>query len=117
MSGTKAGKKGEAAAAAELEKAGMRLIARNFHAPQGEVDLIAGDHGVLVFVEVKAWSTLALDSIEMGVGLKKRRRIIETAKLFLRNNREYSTMPVRFDIVFIGRGELIHLAGAFGEHV
>jgi putative endonuclease len=111
------GRRGEDRAAAALEAKGMRVIARNFRCPAGEVDLIALDGGVLVFVEVKTWTTRGIDALEHAVGIKKQRRIIETANYFLSSHREYKCMAIRFDVVFIGPSGLTHLAAAFTECV
>jgi putative endonuclease len=112
-----AGREGEAKAAAALEKAGMSIIAKNVRSPQGEVDIVALDGDTIVFIEVKSWSTYGIEELQYGVNLKKRRRIIETAKYFLAAHREYNGMAVRFDVVFVGKDALTHLASAFMECV
>ena len=48
------GARGEAIAAAMLERAGMRVVARNVRYRVGELDIIAEDEGTLVFVEVRS---------------------------------------------------------------
>jgi putative endonuclease len=111
------GRAGEAVAALYLEGKGLKILERNFRAVSGEVDLIALEGETLVFVEVKTWSTLGLDALEQGLNVKKQRRIIETAKYFLFSHREYRYMAVRFDVVFVAPGEIIHLASAFVECV
>jgi putative endonuclease len=112
-----AGRKGEEKAAAALENAGMSIIAKNVRSPYGEVDIIALDGQTIVFVEVKAWSTYGIEELQYGINQKKRRRIIETAKYFLAAHREYNGMAVRFDVVFVGKEALTHLASAFMECV
>lgn len=47
------GRIGEDIAANLLHKKGYTIISRNFRTRFGEIDLIAGDGGTLVFVEVK----------------------------------------------------------------
>jgi putative endonuclease len=47
------GRRGEFLAAAHLRHRGYRIVARNLRTPVGEIDLIAMDGRVLVFVEVK----------------------------------------------------------------
>ena len=47
------GDRGEALAARELKKHGYRILAKNFRSAHGEIDIIAEDRDVLVFVEVK----------------------------------------------------------------
>ncbi|MDR2618714.1 MAG: YraN family protein [Treponema sp.] len=111
------GKEGEAAAALFLENKGFRILERNFRSRQGEVDLIALDGETVVFIEVKAWSTLGIEALEQGLDEKKQRRIIETAKYFLSSHREYKYMAVRFDVVFVAPQGITHLASAFMERV
>jgi putative endonuclease len=109
------GREGENKAAAEAEAAGMRIVARNVRSPAGEVDLIAVDGDTLVFIEVKAWSVYGIESLSYGIDQKKQRRIIETAKYFLSVHREYNSMAVRFDVIFIGPEKVTRLESAFTE--
>jgi putative endonuclease len=111
------GLKGEERAAEALERAGMRIIARNVRSPRGEVDIVAQDGETIVFVEVKTWSSYGIGELQYSVNLKKQRRIIETAKYFLSINRKYNGKAVRFDIVFVGKEAVTHLAAAFMERV
>jgi putative endonuclease len=111
------GREGEDRAAAVLEAAGMSIIARNVRFKTGEIDLVALDGDVIVFVEVKTWSTLGIENLRYGIDKKKQRRIIETAKYFLFSHREYNCMAVRFDVVFVGPEAITHLVSAFMEYV
>jgi putative endonuclease len=47
------GAQAEGLACAYLERAGLRLLARNYRCPQGEIDLVMDDRDTLVFVEVR----------------------------------------------------------------
>jgi putative endonuclease len=111
------GKAGEDRAARFLEEVGYRIIGRNFRSEAGEVDIIAVEGETLVFVEVKSWATYGLENLEYAVNKKKQKKIVETAKIFLENHREYSNNQVRFDVIFIGPGCVRHLASAFMESV
>ena len=119
------GKAGEEQAAETLEAAGMKIISRNFRSKFGEIDIIAIDGGkqaALVFVEVKAWSAFGIEDLQYSIDITKQRKIIKTAKYFLSENRKYSNMPVRFDVVFVKTTgcqtpEITHLASAFTERV
>jgi putative endonuclease len=113
------GREGEKLAAGVLEKAGFRIVAQNFRSLRGEVDIIALDEAVVVFIEVKAWSFYGIQDLQYGIDQKKQRRIIETAKYFLSTHREYNDMAVRFDVIFVdsGTGSIKHLASAFTEYV
>ena len=47
------GKRGEDLACAELERRGYVIVDRRFRTRCGELDIVARDGGVLVFIEVK----------------------------------------------------------------
>ncbi|MCL2043745.1 MAG: YraN family protein [Treponema sp.] len=112
-----AGKKGEERAGQALESAGLHIIARNFRSKAGEIDIIAIDGETLVFVEVKAWTALGIENLSYSINPKKQRRIIETAKYFLSINRQYYGRAIRFDVVFVGKETVTHLASAFMERI
>jgi putative endonuclease len=117
MNRSQKGREGEERAAVFLEAAGMCIIARNVRSRTGEVDLVALAGDVIVFVEVKTWSTLGIEDLHYGINEKKQRRIIETAKYFLSSHREYNCMAVRFDVVLVGPETITHLVSAFMECV
>ena len=109
------GKKGEDRAVETLIAAGMEVIARNFRSHNGEIDIIARDGDTLVFAEVKAWSAFGIENLSYSISPKKQRRIIETAKYFLSIHRQYYGRAIRFDVVFVGKEAVTHLASAFME--
>ncbi|MCL2270972.1 MAG: YraN family protein [Treponema sp.] len=111
------GKKGEDRAAEALETAGMSVIARNFRSRTGEIDIIALDGDTLVFVEVKAWSAFGMENLSYSLSPKKQGRIVETAKYFLSIYRQYYGRAIRFDVVFVGKEAVTHLASAFMERI
>lgn len=111
------GREGEDRATQVLEQAGMAIIARNFHSPRGEVDIVALDGDTIVFVEVKTWSVYGIEDLQYSINRRKQHRIIETAKYFLSDNRQYNRKAVRFDVLFVGKDAVTHLAGAFMESV
>ncbi|MGA1838472.1 YraN family protein [Herbiconiux sp. 11R-BC] len=51
------GRRGEDLAAAFLEVAGFRVVARNWRCPLGEIDIVAHHDGTVVVVEVKTRTT------------------------------------------------------------
>lgn len=54
---------GEQAATRYLMRQGLEILAVNWHCPRGELDVVARDHEMLVFVEVKT-RTDATDALE-----------------------------------------------------
>ena len=111
------GKKGEDMAIDTLKEAGMEIITRNFRSKYGEVDIIALDKETVVFLEVKAWSVFGQEDLQYSIDIKKQRKIIKTAKYFLSENRKYSNMSIRFDVIFVKNNTIDHLASAFTERV
>jgi putative endonuclease len=120
MNNSVSGRIGEEQAAAALEAAGMEIIAKNFRSGRGEIDIVALDGETVVFVEVKTWSAYGMEDLQYGLDIRKQQKIIKTAKYFLCENRKYSNMAIRFDVVFINKTrncEVTHLASAFTERV
>ncbi|MFQ5481881.1 MAG: YraN family protein [Nitrospinaceae bacterium] len=92
------GQAGEAAALKFLQKKGYRILEQNFRTKAGEIDLVAEQEGVLVFVEVKARTGMEFGGPARSVTLQKQKRLARTARQFLARNaiRERSC---RFDVV------------------
>ena len=92
------GRRGEELAADHLRRAGLRIIERNFTCRAGEIDLVAREGDVLVFVEVKA---RASDNPppEHAVNRRKRRQITRAALIY-QKQLKVPTLA-RFDIVAV----------------
>ena len=91
------GDEGERAAARHLKKRGMRVITRGYRTALGEIDLIARDGAILVFVEVK---TRRAGHPEEAVTEEKQRRLTMAALHFLRRYKLLN-QRCRFDVVAI----------------
>ena len=98
----KEGQKGEAAAEKYLLQNGYQILGRNFHSQQGEIDIIARDRDVLVFVEVKNYSCRSYGSPLGAVRKSKRESIVHAARTYLLKNNVKDT-NCRFDVVTINR--------------
>ena len=109
------GKKGEDMALKLLKKKGYRLFVRNFRAGHKELDLVMMDGDCLVFVEVKARSSLSFGQPQEFVNYKKQQNLIMAANRFIAEN-GYHDKSARFDIVEVclGEGILNHIINAFG---
>ena len=81
----------------------MRILARNWRQPEGdqaELDLIADDAGVCVFVEVRARTGDAYGHPLEAVGPRKRAQVIRAARLYLASGAlSWSPGGYRFDVV------------------
>ncbi|MEL7237638.1 MAG: YraN family protein [Planctomycetota bacterium] len=94
------GQQGEAAAARFLRKQGLKIVERNWTCPGGEVDVIAREKAVLVFIEVKTRRGGPVTPQEQ-VNPDKERRVSRAADFYLRRWPEEEWPLVRFDIVAV----------------
>lgn len=91
---------------------GMRIIKRRFRARGGEIDLIADDHGTLVFIEVKARPKKEKGSGASAVGYDKIRRVHQAAEAFMQKQHRMDDF-CRFDIIEFTRDGCSYLKDAF----
>lgn len=92
-----AGDRGEERAAQFLQRKGLRIIDRNYRTRQGEIDLVAMDGDVLVFVEVRMRSEARFGGGAESVDSRKCSRLVAAARHYLmRLGREPAC---RFDVV------------------
>jgi putative endonuclease len=94
------GREGEDRAAKFLAKRGYRILERNYRTRSGEIDLIALDRGVVVFVEVKTRTSNAFGAPELAVTPQKQRRMLKAALGYMKY-RKLHQVPCRFDVVAI----------------
>jgi putative endonuclease len=110
------GREGEDLACAELEKRGYVIVHRRFRTRCGELDIVARDGGVLVFVEVKARSGGSFGTPFEAVTWKKRQRLSQMAAAYLCHS-GLAGVPCRFDVVSVleqsGTRAVDVLKGAF----
>ncbi len=101
---------GEQAAAEYLEKQGYVLLARNFRTGHGEVDIIARQENVLVFVEVKTRSSNQYGYPEHSVTPRKRMHILSSAEKYILAHPEFHTW--RLDVIAVecetGEAKITH---------
>lgn len=112
------GRFGEQLAVDALSADGMALLDRNWRCPDGELDIVASDAGVLVFVEVKTRSTRAFGDPAEAVSRAKAARVRRLAVRWLAAHPEQRWSEIRFDVVSIVRRgadgpEVRMLRGAF----
>lgn len=90
------GRKGEEAASQYLAKKGLKVIETNYRLREGEIDLIALDGEVIVFVEVKTRKRNDFGHPMEAVDTKKQSRIRRVAEIYLAQ-KDWSEREVRFD--------------------
>ena len=114
--GPRAGLEGEDLACRHLAAQGYAILARNFRCRSGEVDVVARDGAVTVFVEVKHRRGSGHGAGHESVTFGKRRRIVRAARIFA-SARGLTESPLRFDVISIdeadGRTAIRHDRGAF----
>lgn len=111
------GAKSEDRAAQLLMEKGMKILARNFRCPLGEIDLVAQDGPTLVFVEVKSRRSLDFGPASLAVNWRKQKKLAQLAQFFIKQNKLFN-VPCRFDVISIhypepGKPILDHIPNAF----
>lgn len=77
------GRNGEQAAAEYLERAGLRILDRNWRCAEGELDIVAAERRVLVICEVKTRSGKQFGSPLEAITRTKRARLRRLAVRWL----------------------------------
>ena len=113
----KRGKLGETLASEHLADKGYKIIAKNFHSPFGEIDIIAEDGNSIVFVEVKLRKNADFAVAREFVSKGKQDKITATANIWLSTN--HTKLQPRFDVVEIymesedSKPKITHIENAF----
>jgi putative endonuclease len=95
-----------------LVEAGYRIVERNYRCKAGELDIVARDGDVLVFVEVRSRSDGEHGSAAEMVLRSKQLRVARVARYYLG-----AVAPIfeecRFDVVAITADEAVLIKDAF----
>ncbi|MCY3560053.1 MAG: YraN family protein [bacterium] len=106
------GRWGEDKAAAWYRAQGWEVLDRNWRGPGGELDLVLGRGGTVVFCEVKTRSSDAYGHPAEAVDRRKQQRIRRLAVQWLRQH-PAPAAKLRFDVACVLKGRLEVLEGAF----
>jgi putative endonuclease len=110
------GKIGEDIAVKFLSRKGYKILKRNYRYGHGEIDIIAMDKDVLIFVEVRVKFSDKFGSPEDSVTIKKREQLKKIASAFIQMN-EVNFSECRFDVIGItfkdGKFNINHIENAF----
>lgn len=106
------GASAERSAAELLLAAGYQIVERNFRCKAGELDIVARDGDVLVFVEVRSRSDDEHGAAVEMIRRTKQRRVARVAAYYLATV-EPSYDECRFDVVAITAGEPVLIQDAF----
>jgi len=107
------GNEKEQKAAAYLTSIGYEVLAANFYTRFGEIDLIAKEQEVLVFIEVKYRKDLQSGSPFESVDGRKIKNICRAARYYMYSNGIPEDVPCRFDVIGIVNEEIILIRNAF----
>ncbi len=110
------GKLGEDTAASYLQTLGYIILDRNWRFSKAEIDIIAKDGNILIFVEVKAKSYIYFGAPEDSISAYKENLIFDAATQYM--NAIGHDWEIRFDIVSIvfDKGKnptIVHFKDAF----
>jgi putative endonuclease len=111
------GRRGEEIAASYLTGKGYKIIDRNWHCKGGELDIVAEDGHILVFVEVRSRQGQRFGPAEESITPSKQARLIELAQTYLQeiSARDQSW---RIDVVAVQLGaglpQINHIENAVG---
>lgn len=112
------GRWAEAKAAAFLLELGYQIIAHNYRAGRGELDLVAVERDVLVFVEVRARRERDWLGAEKSIGPQKQKLLNRSALWFWTRERKlvelkigHEISEIRFDAICFKGSQVFHIKG------
>ncbi len=109
------GKEGEELAVSFCRKKGYKVLEKNYKTAFGEIDIIARDGEIIVFIEVKTRADDTFGYPFEAVDARKREKIRRVALCFMKKFRR--EVPARFDVLSIsfedGNKRVEHIIDAF----
>jgi putative endonuclease len=105
-------------AAQHLITKGYKICDRNWRCRYGEIDIVAQEEGVLIFVEVRSRYSERFGSVVEAVDWKKQRKVRSIASFYLHAKGD-PDCPIRFDAILVKwilpphEYDLTHLEGVF----
>ena len=115
MNNIEKGKTGEKLARDYLIKKGYRILEINYRNKVGEIDIIAFDNDVLIFIEVKSRTNTNYGYAYEAVNYKKQQKIINTSLIYIKSKR-YDKFQLRYDIIEVyltNKSSINHIENAF----
>lgn len=92
------GRRGEKLASALLRTKNYIILCRNYKVKSGEIDIVARDGAVLVFIEVKTRSHTTRSRPAQGLTEKQKKRIVSAAMKYLKQI-DSPEVVYRFDLI------------------
>jgi putative endonuclease len=82
----KIGRWGEGAVATYLKERGYEIMARNARTPYGEIDIVAKQTDIYIFIEVKTRTSNKMGLPEESVNLRKQAHMLACAEHYAAEN-------------------------------
>jgi putative endonuclease len=115
----RAGRHYEEMAQQHLSDMGLHILARNLSCKSGEIDLVARDGQVLVFVEVRQRGSSRYGGSLASVDASKQDKLLRSARYFLprlvRQHFGGRTPACRFDVIGVEPKSIEWIKNAFDE--
>ncbi|TJX16202.1 YraN family protein [Tissierella creatinini] len=92
------GRTGEELGRDYLHSKGYSILETNYKNKIGEIDLIAMDKDILVFIEVKTRTSTSYGYAFEAVNLRKQKKIIHTSMLYIKY-KNFGHFQLRYDII------------------
>lgn len=98
-----------------LTKQGLKILAQNLVCRCGEIDILAIDNNVIVFIEVRKRKSNYYGDAAASININKQHKIIRAANYFLPHIYKYTglKMACRFDVIAINDDQINWLKHAF----
>ncbi|MGL4363164.1 MAG: YraN family protein [Cellulosilyticaceae bacterium] len=106
------GKHYEQKAMQYLEEKGYNILETNFRTRFGEIDIIARDGNIIVFIEIKYRRTSRCGYPRESVTKQKQQKIRQVASFYLVQKKSYEK-PLRFDVIEYLGEDITHIQNAF----
>lgn len=97
-----AGRQAEHDVAGLLQERGFEILAQRYKTSGGEIDLIAANQDILVFVEVKARPSLAQAAYALSA--RQQMRLWQAAEIVLAQHPYWARSGIRFDAALVAHG-------------
>ena len=99
---------------------GYTILAKNLKtsgkAPIGEVDFIAKKGKTIIFAEVK--KRQSIEKAKYAILPKQQKRIVNAAKIYIKNHPNYQNCNIRFDAVLVKFPfQILHIKNAWNENI
>jgi putative endonuclease len=105
---------GEEIARNYLQREGLKILDVNFHACSSEIDIIAREESMIIFIEVKSTTKDTAFGDPLGwIPVWKQHRIIRASLAYLKA-KGLTEMPMRFDVITVNHEKKVfHVRDAF----